>query len=106
MKINCFTTGIAFCVCWCLIVPAHAVTIADNFDTSHDYSGGNVAGTIWDGVLFNSGSVGAQNASGLTANANTTNTGRLTVTSTNGGWEGAQDCSIATSPATSPPPYR
>ena len=26
-------------------------TVTDNFQTAHDYAGGNVAGTIWDGVL-------------------------------------------------------
>lgn len=67
----------------------------DNFDTSHDYSGGNVSGTIWNGVLFNSGFVGTQNATLVTANANTTNAGQLTVTSQNAGWDGNSDNGFA-----------
>lgn len=54
--------------------------ILDTFDTSHNYAGGNVASTVWDGVLnFGNLSVG---------NANTSNSGRLTWESTsNSGWE-------------------
>lgn len=67
----------------------------DNFDTSHDYSGGNISGTIWNGMLFNSGFLGTQNATLVTANANTTNAGQLTVTSQNAGWDGGSDNGFA-----------
>ncbi len=45
---------------------ASAGVITDDFNTSHDYSGGNVSGTIWDGVL-NTG-----NADGVDANISQT----------------------------------
>ena len=59
---------------------AHAGVI-DTFDVSHDYSGGNVAGTIWNGML---------NADHLVSgDASITNAGRLTLVPTDfSGWEG------------------
>jgi len=69
---------------------AAATTLTDGFDTSHDYSGGSTAGTIWDGVMFNSGFNGGGASLG-TANSNGTHAGALTVTSTNGNWENGGD---------------
>ena len=67
--------------------PAVGAIFTDNFDTSHDYSGGNVAGTIWDGIRYNEG-----NISGVTVDANLSSTGELTLASQNGNWEhGAND---------------
>jgi streptogramin lyase len=59
-------------------------TLTDAFNVSHDYSGGNVAGTVWDGVL---------NPANLAlGNANLTKPGELTWSSTaNSGWENTQD---------------
>jgi len=68
-----------------------AATISDDFNTSHDYSGKSVAGTIWSGVMYNDGFDVTQNTVVLVANANTTNAGRLTITTTNGNWSGAND---------------
>ena len=51
--------------------------ITDDFNTYHDYTGGNVAGTIWDGVL---------NAASLDATSDTTN-GALHWRNTGEGWE-------------------
>ena len=64
-----------------------AGTVADNFDIAKDYSTKNVAGTIWDGVMFNDGPIGGQNGTLLLANATITNAGRLTLSSSNGSWE-------------------
>lgn len=68
---------------------------ADNFDASHNYSGGNVSGTIWNGMLLNSGFVGTQNATLITADANITNAGQFTVTMQNGGWDANSDNGFA-----------
>lgn len=70
---------------------AHGATVTDDFSANHDYSGRNVAGTIWDGVMFNSGFSGPQNATMLAANANTSNAGRLTLQTSSGDWDGAGD---------------
>jgi regulation of enolase protein 1 (concanavalin A-like superfamily) len=57
-----------------------ATTFTDNFDTAHDYSGGNVAGTVWDGV------VNAGNAVAL--NSSTTTAGQLRIAAANAvGWD-------------------
>src|SRR5262245_38608068 len=83
-----------------LISPqANAVIIAgaaDNFDVPHNYLAAGVAGTIWDGVYtgggsFPGGNGGAVAGSTLTANANISNAGRLTVASANTAWDGAED---------------
>ncbi len=43
--------GLAAVLGLAITVPhAGAGTLSDNFTTSHDYSTGNVAGTIWSGV--------------------------------------------------------
>jgi len=55
------------------ISTAEAGTLTDNFGTTHDYTGGNVSGTIWSGML-NPGSA-------TTANANSSNAGQLTLSS-------------------------
>jgi len=65
---------------------ADAAMITDDFNVAHDYSGGNVAGTIWDGIRFNEG-----NISGVVANANTTSAGELHFESANGEWSGADN---------------
>jgi len=65
---------------------AVAGTITDDFNTSHDYSGGNVTGTIWDGIRYNEGNIAS-----VVADANTSNAGELTLASENGGWEAAQN---------------
>lgn len=64
------------------LAAAQAGVITDNFDTAHDYSAGNVTGTVWSGVM------NAGNASNL--NATTTNAGRLTIgTDTGNGMDAA-----------------
>jgi len=63
---------------------AAAETITDDFNTSHDYSGGNVAGTIWDGIRYNEGDI-----ANVIADANTTSPGELMLASEFGGWDGA-----------------
>lgn len=68
-----------------------AITVQDNFDSDHDYSGKNVTGTIWDGVMINDGTHATQDAVVTLANANVTNPGRLTIQSSNGNWEHATD---------------
>lgn len=68
---------------------AAAATISDDFSGSHDYSGKNVAGTIWDGVMINDGFSGTQNTTVGAANSNTSNAGRLTLTTANGDWGGS-----------------
>lgn len=49
-----------------LATGASATTITDDFSTTHDYAAGNVAGTIWSGVV-NSGSADALNANSAAA---------------------------------------
>ena len=61
---------------------ASAGVIADDFSTYHDYSGGNVAGTIWDGIRYNEG-----NISNVAANANDDTPGELHFESKYGNWE-------------------
>jgi regulation of enolase protein 1 (concanavalin A-like superfamily) len=61
------------------ISPATAGLIGDDFDSSHDYTGG-VSGTIWDGFMTGP-------ATGVVADANISNTGKLTFQSSNGAWE-------------------
>ncbi len=66
------------------ITTAGTITITDNFDTSHNYLTGGVAGTIWDGVM-NGNYAQAMDA-------NVTSTGQLTLasldnSSTKIGWE-------------------
>jgi len=68
---------------------ATAATVSDDFSGSHDYSGKNVTGTIWDGVMINDGFSGTQNTTVSAANSNTSNAGRLTLTTANGDWGGA-----------------
>ena len=58
-------------------------TVTDDFSVAHVYSGGNVAGTIWDGIRYNEGDI-----SGVVADANTTTAGQLYFESANGGWTG------------------
>jgi regulation of enolase protein 1 (concanavalin A-like superfamily) len=67
-----------------LTVLASMGTLSDNFDLPHDYSGGNVAGTIWDGFFVNANS---GNATVAAADASTSNPGQLTLRSVNGNWE-------------------
>jgi hypothetical protein len=60
--------------------PAMATTtFTDNFDTAHNYSGGNVAGTIWNGV------VNAGNA--VTLNSSTATAGQLRIAANAVGWD-------------------
>ena len=55
-------------------------TFTDNLDTVHNYSGGNVAGTIWNGV------VNAGNA--VTLNSSTATAGQLRIAAANAvGWD-------------------
>jgi len=65
---------------------ATAGTITDDFNTAHDYSGGNVAGTIWDGIRYEEG-----NIDDVVANANTTTAGELHPASSNGRWQGGDN---------------
>ena len=70
--------------------------ITDNFDTSHDYLAGGVAGTAWSGLYtgvgsFPGGSYGMAPGSNLTANANLSNPGQLTVQTANAGWDMTED---------------
>jgi len=60
-----------------------AGTVTDDFSAAHDYSGGNVAGTIWDGIRYNQGDI-----ANVVANANTTAAGQLHLESANGNWDG------------------
>lgn len=64
---------------------ASATLITDDFSTSHDYTSGNVTGTIWSGVL-NKAQLTATN--GLVAN--TLSAGQLTLnndSAVNDGWD-------------------
>ena len=57
-----------------------ATTFTDNFNTAHNYSGGNVTGTIWNGV------VNAGNA--VTLNSSTATAGQLRIAAANAvGWD-------------------
>ncbi len=58
--------------------------IVDNFSVSHDYSGGNVAGTIWTGAYTG-------NNPTSTFDANITNAGQLTMSDLGGHWEGGDN---------------
>ena len=81
-------------VAWSMFAAGHstlAATITDNFNSSHDYSSKNVAGTIWSGVLYNDGTAATQNTTVGAANANTTTAGKLTFKTTNGSWESGID---------------
>jgi hypothetical protein len=69
--------------------PYYTRVLTDNFNTSHNYAGGNVAGTIWSAFQINGGFSGAQNATLTAANAHLSNAGRLTLGSYNGNWENA-----------------
>ena len=60
----------------------------DDFATSHNFAGGNVVGTMWDGFLFNFAN---GNATLGAADANLSNAGRLTLRSSNGDWSGTND---------------
>lgn len=57
--------------------------VTDTFDSSHDYSGGNVAGTIWDGIRYNEGNISSVVAN---ANTNTSSACELQFESANGEW--------------------
>jgi regulation of enolase protein 1 (concanavalin A-like superfamily) len=84
--------GLATLVCAGVVSTASAAfVVTDDFNTSHDYSGKNVTGTIWDGVMINDGTHATQNAVVTTANANTSNAGQLTLVSHSGSWEHAED---------------
>ena len=65
--------------------------VADDFDTAHDYLANGTAGTIWDGMLLNGGYDSTQNAVATYGDASITNSGTLTLGSTNGNWENAND---------------
>ena len=79
------------------ICGALAASFADDFNVNHDYLAGGVTGTIWDGLYtgagsFPAGNIGSDGAgSTLTANANITGAGRLTVQSVSTGWENTED---------------
>ncbi len=70
---------------------AHAGTITDDFSSDHDYSSRDVTGTIWDGVMFNNGFDGTQTNTIVSADANTSSSGSLTLASSGGNWGGTSD---------------
>jgi hypothetical protein len=90
--------GVGLCVASLLFpgTPVQAALYTDDFSVSHDYLANGVAGTIWDGLYtgagsFPGGNIGSGPGSTLSANANITSAGMLTVQSVDGFWDGAQD---------------
>src|SRR6516225_7891109 len=72
---------------------AITTTFTDNFGVAHNYLTQGVAGTIWDGLYtgagsFPGGNVGSGPGTTLSANANITSAGMLTVQSVDGFWDG------------------
>lgn len=57
-----------------------AALVTDDFETAHDYLVDGTAGTVWDGLYQG-------NAANAVADAVTTTAGKLTLKSSNGGWE-------------------
>lgn len=68
-----------------------AATITDHFDTSHDYSSGNVSGTIWDGFRAKGTGSSEDDVNLIAAEADNATGGgtggRLHFESSNGDWE-------------------
>ncbi len=60
----------------------------DTFDTDHDYSTGDVTGTVWSGAMYNGGIDATQNTVVTTAAASS---GVLNLASKEGNWEDAAD---------------
>lgn len=69
--------------------------IVDNFSVSHDYTGGNVAGTIWTGAYAVTGDTNGTtvtSSTNINSTFNTTaNPGQLTITDVGGHFEGNQN---------------
>ncbi|MFH0953254.1 MAG: hypothetical protein V1873_02880 [Verrucomicrobiota bacterium] len=71
--------------------PPAQETLTDEFDVPHDYKAAGVAGTMWAGMLFNSGTDYIQNGVLYEANASLFVQGQFTVRSALGDWEHAND---------------
>ena len=74
----------------------HAGQVTDNFSVTRDYLTQGVAGTIWDGIYTGAGQIPGGNSGGgpgatTVMNANGTNAGKLTITSTQTEWEGGNN---------------
>ncbi len=72
-------------------LPAVADLVTDDFNAAHDFSAGDVAGTVWDGFFYN---VVGGNAVVSAADAGTSNAGRLTFRSAYGNWENGDNDGI------------
>lgn len=72
------------CLCMVAACAVRAAVYSDDFSVAHDYLADGVAGTVWDGFLYNFTN---GNAEVTVANADIANAGRLTFRSTNGNWE-------------------
>lgn len=70
---------------------ASGAFLSDDFGVAHDYLNSGVAGTIWDGFLYNFTN---GNAVVTAADAAASNAGRLTFRSTYGNWENGDDDGI------------
>ena len=73
-----------------LLIPFYTfgAIYTDNFQASHDYLANGVAGTIWDGFIYN---VNGGSCNVTTADANISNANELTLASDDGNWEGSGD---------------
>ncbi|MDD2600937.1 MAG: autotransporter-associated beta strand repeat-containing protein, partial [Kiritimatiellae bacterium] len=75
-------------MCWAAVLTATlntgAATITDTFETTHDYAADGTTNTIWDGFFYN---LYGGNTTLAAADANSSNSGVLTLRSTNGNWE-------------------
>lgn len=80
--------GVLAVLCLALSAVSPAAVISDDFGTDHNYLVDGVAGTIWDGFIYNAGLDATKNTV-VTAAAATG--GALNLRSSNGSWENAAD---------------
>lgn len=77
-----------FAVLLATAMSAGGAFISDDFGVAHDYLNSGVAGTFWDGFLYNFTN---GNATVLAADANSSSAGQLTFRSIYGNWENGGD---------------
>ncbi len=85
--------SVVFAASWIAGPSAFAqTTVTNHFDTSYDYISGTGGDPFFSGQQFNGGLQSPNSNPTLqTADANTTNPGQLTISSTNGHWEAGND---------------
>jgi len=66
-------------------------TYTDDFGVAHDYLTSDVAGTIWEGILLNTGGNATETEAEITALNTTDKAGELSLTTINSAWDGGND---------------